>query len=177
MNNLTQTQPKAISSELAQKISQALEDQKTTPASVAKECNVSEQEVVKQLSTEQVTWLNTDISETLLNQLPNWGKLTTIIQMAGNIFEFKGDFPKGKPAHGYFNLFSKGDGLHGHLLLSSYHAIALISRPFMGRMSHAINFFDDAGNIIFKVYLGRDKSGELIADQVNKFDALKQLAK
>lgn len=161
---------------LSEKIAKALENERATPASIAAELKTSEQEVVTHLSNEQVTWLNADISETLLNQLPSWGKLTTIVQLAGNIFEFKGDFPQGKPAHGYFNLFSKGDGLHGHLLLSSYKAIALISRPFMGRESHSINFFDETGSIVFKVYLGREKNGELIQSQIEKYAALKQLA-
>lgn len=146
----------------------------SSPAQLAKSLNVSEACVLMALGSEQVTWMDKAQSQQLLEQLPDWGPLTTIVQLAGNVFEFKGDFPKGKTGHGYYNLYTKGDGLHGHLLLESYQHIALVSRPLRGRMSHCICFFDAEGNTIFKVYLGRDKQGELLANQVERFELLKQ---
>ena len=150
------------------------ESPQSSPAQLAKSLNVSEACVLMALGSEQVNWMDKALAQELLEELPDWGALTTIVQLAGNVFEFKGAFPKGKPGHGYYNLYTKGEGLHGHLLLESYQHIALVSRPLRGRMSHCICFFDAEGNTIFKVYLGRDKQGELLTNQVERFELLKQ---
>ncbi|MGS0726795.1 ChuX/HutX family heme-like substrate-binding protein, partial [Shewanella sp. 0m-11] len=52
-------------------------------------------------------------------------------------------------------------------------AIALISKPFRGTESHSINFFGAQGEVVFKVYLGRDKKRVLLPDQVARFIELK----
>lgn len=142
------------------------------PAQVAKEHNVSELAVVQAMSKEQACFLPLNQKDELLASLPSWGNMTTIIAVSGSIFEFKGSFPAGKYAHGYYNLYTKGDGLHGHLLMDSISNIALISRPFRGQESYSINFFGAQGEMVFKVYLGRDKQRVLIASQVEQFKAL-----
>jgi putative heme utilization carrier protein HutX len=141
------------------------------PAQVAKDHNVSELKVVAAMSKEQACFLPLDQKDELLASLPSWGNMTTIIAVSGSIFEFKGSFPAGKYAHGYYNLYTKGDGLHGHLLMDSISHIALISRPFRGQESYSINFFGAQGEMVFKVYLGRDKQRVLIASQVEQFKA------
>lgn len=143
------------------------------PSQIAAELNVSEFEVVSALPSEQLALLPISEKDTLLASLPEWGNMTTIVSVSGSIFEFKGAFPKGKYAHGYFNLITKGDGLHGHLKLDDISAIALISKPFRGTESHSINFFGAAGEVVFKVYLGRDKKRVLLPEQVTRFKALK----
>lgn len=143
------------------------------PAQVAAELNATELEVVLALPAEQLTLLPLTEKDTLLASLPEWGPMTTIIAISGSVFEFKGPFPKGKYAHGYYNLITKGDGLHGHLKLDDVSTIALISKPFRGSESHSINFFGQQGEVIFKVYLGRDQQRVLLSDQVGRFQALK----
>ncbi len=143
------------------------------PSQIAAELNVSEFEVVSALPSEQLALLPISEKDTLLASLPEWGNMTTIVSVSGSIFEFKGAFPKGKYAHGYYNLITKGDGLHGHLKLDDISAIALISKPFRGTESHSINFFGAAGEVVFKVYLGRDKKRVLLPEQVTRFKALK----
>lgn len=143
---------------------------------IAAELAVTELTVVSQLPQEQFALLSLSEKDSLLAELPTWGPMTTIISVSGSIFEFKGAFPKGKYAHGYYNLITKGDGLHGHLKLDDISAIALLSRPFRGQESHAINFFGAKGEVVFKIYLGRDKQRVLIPEQVSRFKALKQLA-
>lgn len=143
------------------------------PAQVAAELNATELEVVLALPTEQLALLPLTEKDTLLASLPEWGPMTTIIAISGSIFEFKGAFPKGKYAHGYYNLMTKGDGLHGHLKLDDISVIALISKPFRGAESHSINFFGQQGEVVFKVYLGRDQHRVLLSDQVERFQALK----
>ncbi|WP_110457536.1 heme utilization cystosolic carrier protein HutX [Shewanella algidipiscicola] len=143
------------------------------PSQVAADLNVSEFDVVSTLPSEQVTLLALSQQDALLASLPDWGPMTTIIAVSGSIFEFKGHFPRGKYAHGYYNLITKGEGLHGHLKLNNISAIALVSKPFRGSESHSINFFGAQGEVIFKVYLGRDKQRVLNASQLERFTALK----
>lgn len=142
------------------------------PAQLASELGIAEIDVVAALPPEQVVFVPLTQLDTLLQALPEWGNLTTIVMLSGSVFEFKGDFPQGKYAHGYYNLYSKGDGLHGHLKLDTMHGIALISRPFKGSESHSINFFGSEGEVVFKVYLGRDKQRALFPEQVRQFKAL-----
>ncbi|MDR8522625.1 heme utilization cystosolic carrier protein HutX [Shewanella fidelis] len=144
------------------------------PSQIAEELNISEFEVVSALPAEQVAILPLEQKDALLEELPEWGNMTTIVSASGSIFEFKGSFPKGKYAHGYYNLITKGDGLHGHLKLDVISAIALISKPFRGTESHSINFFGPQGEVVFKVYLGRDKKRVLLPEQVARFTELKQ---
>jgi heme iron utilization protein len=142
------------------------------PAQVAKEHGVSELAVVKAMSGEEACFLALTDRDALLASLPSWGNMTTIIAVSGSIFEFKGSFPEGKYAHGYYNIYTKGEGLHGHLLMDNIGYIALISRPFRGQESYSINFFGAEGEMVFKVYLGRDKQRALITSQVEQFKAL-----
>ena len=143
------------------------------PGQVAQALSITELEVVTALPTDQLALLPLTAKDNLLASLPEWGNMTTIISVSGSIFEFKGHFPKGKYAHGYYNLITKGEGLHGHLKLDDISAIALISKPFRGTESHSINFFGTQGEVVFKVYLGRDKKRVLLSDQVERFQALK----
>lgn len=142
------------------------------PAQLATQLAVPEIDVVAALPESQVVFMPLTELDSLLQALPEWGYVTTIVMLSGSVFEFKGTFPQGKHAHGYYNLYSKGDGLHGHLKLDTLRAIALISRPFRGSESHSINFFGPAGEVVFKVYLGRDKHRVLIPEQVTRFNAL-----
>lgn len=142
------------------------------PAQLASELGIAELEVVTALPKAQRVFLPLAHMDELLQSLPEWGSLTTIVMLSGSVFEFKGDFPQGKFAHGYYNLYSKGDGLHGHLKLDGMRAIALISRSFRGSESHSINFFGPQGEVVFKVYLGRDKQRVLFPEQVHRFKAL-----
>jgi heme iron utilization protein len=142
------------------------------PAQVAKEHGVSELAVVKAMSAEQACFLPLVGKDALLADLPSWGSMTTIVAVSGSIFEYKGSFPEGKYAHGYYNIYTKGEGLHGHILMDNIGHIALISRPFRGQESYSINFFGAQGEMVFKVYLGRDKQRLLIASQVEQFQAL-----
>lgn len=146
---------------------------KMMPAQIAEEFGISELDVIKQLPKEQVHLLPLEQLDSLFEDLPSWGNVTTIITSSGSIFEVKGDFPKGKYGHGYYNLRSKGDGLHGHMKFDAITAIGLVSRPFMGQESHAIYLFGQKGEVIFKIYLGRDKKRVLNPEQVERFNALK----
>ncbi|CAA0078582.1 Uncharacterised protein [BD1-7 clade bacterium] len=108
----------------------------------------------------------------LLQSLSEWGKLTTIIFAGGSVFEFKGPFPKGSEAHGYYNLDSGGEGFEGHLNLERVAHIVLESKLRRGRPAYCFVFADDADSTLFKIFLGRDAQGDIFAHQLQPFQAL-----
>lgn len=142
------------------------------PSQVADALKVSELAVVKALPDDE--WHSIALTEMdgLFTSLPLWGNVTTIITVSGNIFEFKGPFPKGKYARGYYNLIPKNNGFHGHLKLDEITHIVIISKAFRGRESYSINFFGRFEEIVFKVYLGRDEKGVLLPEQVERINKM-----
>jgi len=142
-------------------------------ASFAGSHGLTEGEVTLALPTELVTSCSGQQTVPILTQLANWGTLTTITHSCGSIFEFKGDFPKGRLSQGYYNIMGKA-GLHGHLRVDLIEKIAFVSKSFHGMQTHFIGFYNQAGECAFKVYLGRDKKRQLIVDQVTRFHSLQQ---
>ncbi|WP_022941794.1 heme utilization cystosolic carrier protein HutX [Psychromonas hadalis] len=143
------------------------------PSEIAQQLNSSEAQVVFAFDPQMTTRIGGDQAESLLSELTSWGNVTTIIHSEGSIFEVKAPFPKGKFAHGYYNLMGREGELHGHLKLDLITDIALVSKPFRHSESHYFGFFTQQGNSMFKIYLGRDKKRQLLTDQVEKFQQLK----
>lgn len=109
----------------------------------------------------------------LLQDLPDWGNVVTIVLHGGCVFEFKGPFPSGSVAEGYLNLEGPVPGFHGHLRLDAIASVGFQERPHRGRESYAFTFDDASGKNLFKVFLGREQSGEIIASQLHRFTALR----
>ena len=149
-------------------------DPSLLPSDIAKQLNLSEFEVVKSLPETMVTLIAGVKAQEILEGLVGFGDVTTIVHSFGSIFEVKAPFPKGKIAHGYYNLMGREGQLHGHLKLDLMHDIALVSKPFRDSESHYFGFFNEDGHSIFKIYLGRDKKRQLLPEQVSVFNVLKQ---
>ncbi|THK40438.1 heme utilization cystosolic carrier protein HutX [Methylophaga sp. SB9B] len=113
-------------------------------------------------------------AQQLLEQICDWGPMTTIVIHGGSVFEFGGPFPRGSVAEGFYNLQVDGHGFHGHLNLQKVEQISFQTKPHRGRESYAFVFEDANGDVIFKVFLGRDEQGELITSQREKFYQLMQ---
>lgn len=111
-------------------------------------------------------------AEALMQELSSWENTTTIILHGECVFEFKGIFPRGNKAEGYLNLESSGNGFEGHIKLLAIDHIAFQSRAHRGRESHAFVFNDSKGNVIFKVFLGRDTQGHLLENQLAAFNTI-----
>ncbi len=111
----------------------------------------------------------------LCEELADWGKVTVIIIHAGSVFEFKGPFPKGSVAHGFYNLSNNGLGFEGHLNLEKVESIELQSKLHRGRPSYAF-LFKTEKEVMFKVFLGRDEKGEILPEQLEKFLTLQNNA-
>jgi len=75
-------------------------------------------------------------------------------------------------ARGYFNLHGESP-LGGHLRIARCAAIYFMDRPFFGRRSCSLQFINIDGGAMFKVFVGRDEKRELIADQLARFERLR----
>ncbi|CAH0990602.1 Intracellular heme transport protein HutX [Sinobacterium norvegicum] len=109
----------------------------------------------------------------LLQMFSQWENTTTIILHGGSVFEFKGVFPPGEMAHGFYNL-KAGTGFEGHLNLAKVAAISFQSKDHRGQESHAFVFENKDGECVFKVFLGRDAAGVLHAEQKTAYLDMKQ---
>lgn len=110
----------------------------------------------------------------LLQEIADWGNTTTIILHGGSVFEFKGNFPQGSVAQGFYNL--KGEsGFEGHLNLAKVDHIAFQDKQHRGKQSYALVFNDKDNGCIFKIFVGRDSDGELLENQVTRFKELQTI--
>ncbi|MCR9103694.1 MAG: heme utilization cystosolic carrier protein HutX [Gammaproteobacteria bacterium] len=109
----------------------------------------------------------------LLKALPGWGNTTTIVFSHGCVFEYKGNFPAGQLAEGYYNLDGPTTGFHGHLRLDALAQVRFQDKPHRGRASYAFVFLDESGNTVFKLFLGRGKDGEVLPHQLQEFQRIR----
>ncbi|RKS87742.1 heme utilization protein HuvX [Orbus hercynius] len=103
-----------------------------------------------------------------------WGNVTILVNTPDIIFEFYGNLPSGKHGHGYYNLQGK-QGFSGHISAQRCQHIAFIERKFMGVDTASILFLNDAGQAMFKIFVGRDEQRNLQAEQLSAFRQLSQI--
>ncbi|MCP3472772.1 heme utilization cystosolic carrier protein HutX [Bradyrhizobium sp. CCGUVB1N3] len=138
---------------------------------VARERKVTPHQVIEALPSPMVSMAGGDRFEIAMQDIAQWGELTLIVHTDDGIFEFTGAVPAGEVGRGYFNLMQP-KGLHGHLRHTRCAAIAFVERPFMGKTSAFIAFVNVDGSIMFKVFVGRDETRALRADQLARFRQL-----
>ncbi|CAG0984998.1 Intracellular heme transport protein HutX [Myxococcaceae bacterium] len=109
----------------------------------------------------------------VLDEVKDWGPVTVIVHTHDGIFEFGGPLPPGSEGRGFYNLEGK-TGFGGHLRANRCDTIVFLRRPFMGKQTVSLQFFNAEGGSMFKVFLGRDEKGELRSDQIERFDALER---
>jgi heme iron utilization protein len=118
-----------------------------------------------------------DQAQGLLEILSHWGPMTTIVFSGGSVFEFKGEFPKGSVAEGFYNFgHSSSRGFQGHLNLNLVQSITFQNKPHRGKQSYAFVFRDKSNECIFKIFLGRDGDGVLLPKQVEGFREMQEQA-
>jgi putative heme utilization carrier protein HutX len=142
---------------------------------IARDYGVSTFEVVQALPAEHRTIVSGSRFEEILGTLTEWGEVLFIVHTPDIVLECAGKVPPGSSGRGYFNLH--GDSpISGHIKADNCAWIAFVSRPFMGRPSRSLQFFNRAGEPMFKVFVRRDDRRELLTDQVARFDALRERA-
>ena len=139
---------------------------------IAEEHSVSTFEVVSSLPKEHRSILDGAFFAEVMQELTHWGEVLLIVHTPGIVLECKGALPPGTFGHGYYNLH--GDGpIGGHVRADRCTHLAFVSRPFMGRPSRSLQFFNGAGEAMFKIFVRRDKERNLLTEQVARFDALR----
>jgi putative heme utilization carrier protein HutX len=138
---------------------------------VARERKVTARAVIEALPEGMVRVGKGDQFVPVMQDIAAWGDVTLIVHTDDAIFEFSGQVPRGEIGRGYFNLMQP-KGLHGHLRHERCGGVAFVERPFFGKASAFVAFFNTDGGIMFKVFVGRDDQRELKADQLARFRKL-----
>jgi putative heme utilization carrier protein HutX len=139
---------------------------------VARARNVTPRAVIEALPAEMVIiGGGADAFVTAMQDIATWGEVTLIVHTEDGIFETTAPLSPGSLGHGYYNL-TEPKGLHGHLRVARCAGVAFVERPFMGKSSAFVAFLNVDGGVMFKVFVGRDETRALKADQLGKFRAL-----
>lgn len=138
---------------------------------VAKAQNVTPREVVEALPEAMRRFAPGTAFIAAMQDIGSCGDVTLIVHTDDGIMEFGGTVPAGEVGRGYYNI-PGAKGFHGHLRHERCAGIAFVERPLMGRLSASVQFLNTDGGIMFKVFVGRDETRELKADQMEKFRAL-----
>jgi putative heme utilization carrier protein HutX len=140
---------------------------------IARDYAVSTFDVVCALPAEHRTIVPGTRFAEVMQALTDWGEVLLIVHTQDVVLECAGSIPHGSFARGYYNLH--GDSpIGGHLKAENCRHIAFVSRPFMGRPSRSLQFFNASGEAMFKVFVRRDQERSLLPAQVERFDALRQ---
>jgi putative heme utilization carrier protein HutX len=104
--------------------------------------------------------------------LTSWGPVVFIVHTADGVFETACTIPQGSHARGYFNIH--GDSpLGGHLKIERCAAIYFVDRPFFKRRSCSVQFINDDGQAMFKIFVARDEEKNLKPEQLARFETLR----
>ena len=138
---------------------------------IARDYGVSTLEVVRNLPSEQGAVVSGEAFADIMQEITTWGEILFLIHNADIVLECTGTLPPGSFGHGYFNIH--GDSpIGGHIKADNCKAIAFVARGAK-RVSMSIQFYNAAGDAMFKIFVRRDAARELIPDQVAKFEALR----
>jgi putative heme utilization carrier protein HutX len=139
---------------------------------LAREHGVSTLDVVAALPEQCRTIVPGTRFGEVMNDLATWGDILFIVHTADIVLECAGPLPPGSYARGYFNLHGASP-IGGHIRADNCRTIVFVNRPFMGRPSCSVQFFNEVGEAMFKVFVRRDAQRNLLADQVRRFDDLR----
>lgn len=140
---------------------------------IAAEYGVSTFEVVRNLPEDHATIVPGEHFGDLMEALTGWGEVLFIVHTPDIVLECEGSLPPGTFGRGYYNLH--GDSpIGGHIKAENCRHIVFVARPFMGRASRSIQFFNGEGSAMFKIFVRRDAERNLIGEQVAMFDELRE---
>lgn len=134
---------------------------------------VAYREVLDALPEGQALAIPGTAFEEVWASLAAWpGDVTFIVHTEDGVFETRGTIPPGSYGRGYFNIHSDSP-IGGHIRADRCAAIYLVDRPFFGRRSCSVQFVNQQGTAMFKIFVGRGPDRELDATQLGLFEALK----
>ncbi len=139
---------------------------------IAEEHGVSLLLATEALPKAHRTIIDGQLFESVMEDITTWGEILFIVHTKGIVLECKGALPPGSSARGYYNIH--GDSpIGGHIKAERCRRIAFVSRPFMGRASCSVQFFDVDGEAMFKIFVRRDADRNLLPAQVALFGKLR----
>lgn len=138
---------------------------------IAEKAGATYAEVLAALPAGQSRSLPGSAFEQIWNAIASWGPVLVIVHTGAGVFEIDTGLNPGTFGHGYFNIHGS-EPLHGHLNAGRCAAIHFVDRPLFGRRSCSVQFIDEEGQCMFKIFVKRDKAREMLADQLEKFIAL-----
>jgi putative heme utilization carrier protein HutX len=142
---------------------------------MAETAGVSLLEVMERLPDDSVGLVSAEKFDDIWKSLQGWGEVLFIVHTDDIVLECVGSLSDGTHSHGYFNIH--GDSpIGGHIKASNCKAIAIVDRPFHGRRSCSVQFMNQKGNAMFKIFVRRDKERNLLPQQLEAFDQLKRKA-
>lgn len=140
---------------------------------IAREAGVSTQAVLEMLPAGQRLFIAPERFEALWQDLATWGTVLFLMHTPDIVLEVEGSLPVGSFGHGYYNIH--GDSpIGGHIKAENCRAIYLVDRASgQGRRACSVQFFNGAGEVMFKIFVRRDASRALLPDQLKRFEDLK----
>ena len=138
---------------------------------IAREFDVSTQLVLEETPPSERRFVAPDRFEEIWRELASWGEVLLIVHTPDIVLECTGMLPIGSFGHGHYNV-NGASPIGGHIKADNCRAIYLVDRLFHGRRSCSAQFFNGAGETMFKVFVARDTARELLADQVACFETL-----
>ena len=153
----------ALKTALAENPTAALED-------TARSAGVTPLDVLDALPEGEVTALPGIHFVDVMEDIATWGEITFIVNTGPVILECKAPLGKGKVGHGMYNLNEKP--ICGHLNFEACTRVAFVRRKLFSMETRSVQFYAKDGACMFKIYLGRDETRALKADQVEAFDKL-----
>jgi putative heme utilization carrier protein HutX len=128
--------------------------------------------VLDMLPPEQRVVISGDRFEEAWESMTAWGDVLFIVNTPDVVLECKGALAKGSSAQGYYNVH--GDSpIGGHIRAVNCEAIVIVDRPFHGRRSCSVQFYNREGEAMFKVFVRRDEARALDPEQLARFEAMK----
>lgn len=111
--------------------------------------------------------------DAIIEDISTWGKILMIKITPSFVIEIKDFMPTGTYGHGYYNFDSTNSSISGHLKVSDIEKIAFETKTHREMLSHSVIFYDANDEHIFKVFVTRNEKRELLEEQVEKFENLK----
>lgn len=139
---------------------------------LAREHGLSLKTVVDCLDPQRAVAVPGALFTAVWHELTSWGEVMFIVHTLDGVFEVKGALPPGSEGRGYFNIHGAGP-IGGHLRADRCRSIYFVDRPFFGRRSCSVQFFNPEGEAMFKVFVRRSAERELDPDQLRRFETLR----
>ncbi|MBT9369405.1 heme utilization cystosolic carrier protein HutX [Rhizobium sp. CSW-27] len=139
---------------------------------IAAKAEVTPAEILEILPAGAATGAPAGDFEVIWSEMSSWGEVLFIVHTDDIVLEASGSLPAGSEGHGWFNIH--GDSpIGGHIRKDNCAGITFVDRAFHGRRSCSVWFMNQKGTAMFKVFVRRDAARELVAEQLAKFEALR----